>query len=266
MLKSATMALFLLFILGCAGTAPLSSPVSSSEKSFFTDTEGCFLLYNMKTGTFDKVINEQRCQERLPACSTFKVPLAVMAFDAKILKDQNTKLKGKEHTAQTWMRESVVWYSQQITPKLGRKKFQKYLNDFNYGNKDLSAGITQAWLEAPDKKSALKISAYEQVDFMKALWQSKLPVSEQAMQLTRELTYLETSPQGFKLNGKTGSNFYDKEHTVHLGWFIAHIQKGDQEYIAITNLKDLTPNKVGNYGGPRAKALTKEILTAQGLW
>ncbi len=86
------------------------------------------------------------------------------------------------------------------------------------------------------------------------------------MQLTRDITYLETSPKGFKLNGKTGSNFYDKEHKVHFGWFIAHIQNDNQEYIAVTNFKDLTPNEVGNYGGPRAKTLTKEILADQGLW
>lgn len=275
MFKSLTMALFLSFTLGCAGTK--TAPTAAAEKNYFSDIQGCFLLYNVKTGAFEKVINAEICKERFPACSTFKVPLAVMAFDAKVLKDENTVSKwngvkdvreaaNKDHTAQTWMRDSVVWYSQRITPKLGKKKFQKYLNDFNYGNKDLSAGIKQAWLEAPSKKSGLKISAYEQVEFMKALWQNKLPVSERSMQLTRDITYLETSPKGFKLNGKTGSNFYDKEHKVHFGWFIAHIQNDNQEYIAVTNFKDLTPNDVGNYGGPRAKALTKEILADQGLW
>ena len=87
MFKSLTMALFLSFTLGCAGTK--TAPIAAAEKNYFSDIQGCFLLYNVKTGAFDKVINAEICKERFPACSTFKVPLAVMAFDAKILKDEN---------------------------------------------------------------------------------------------------------------------------------------------------------------------------------
>ncbi|WP_413568448.1 penicillin-binding transpeptidase domain-containing protein [Bdellovibrio sp. HCB117] len=258
----------------CSATSKNSSEKTNQE-NFFANQKGCFLLYNMKTGMYDKVIGDEECKTRYPACSTFKVPLAVMAFDAKVLKDENQVLKwdgrkdirpevNKDHNAKTWMSDSVVWFSQRITPKLGKKKFQTYLNDFDYGNKDISSGITTAWLNPPQKKG-LQIMAYEQVDFMKKLWTNQLPASERSMELTREITYLETSPNGFKLNGKTGSNFYDKERKVNFGWFIAHVQKDDQEYIAVTNMSDLAPTEAG-YGGPRAKQITKDILKSEGLW
>lgn len=261
-------ALFL-FLSTASATAPKSDT--------FKDMKGCFLLYNLKTQKFDKIIGEATCRERFPACSSFKVPLAVMAFDSGVLKDENVVLKwdgvkdsrpevNQDHNAKTWMRDSVVWFSQRITPKLGTQKFQKYLTAFKYGNEDFSSGITTAWLNSPSDPNGLKISAYEQVEFMRKLWTNTLPVSHRSMELTRDITYLETSPKGFKLNGKTGSGFYDKEKKVNLGWFISHIQKGDQEYIAVTTLSDLQPYPTFSYGGPRAKQITKDILTAEGLW
>ncbi len=266
----------LIFLNGCTESTKIKEEIA--PKNYFADVKGCFLLYNMKTKTFDKVIGDENCKEQLPACSTFKVPLAVMAFDSEALKDENQVLKwngvkqvreesNHDHNAKTWMRDSIVWFSQRITQKLGQKKFQNYLNDFDYGNKDISAGIKEAWLISPsDKKPGLKISAYEQVDFMKKLWTDTLPASKRSMQLTREITFLEKSPQGFDLSGKTGSNFYDKEHKMHLGWFISHLKKGEQEYIVVTNISDLKPVEIQGYGGIRAKTLTKQILADQGLW
>ena len=88
------------------------------------------------------------------------------------------------------MRESVVWFSQRLTPKLGTKKLQNYLNKFQYGNKNLKGGLTQAWLNPPTNPVGLKISAYEQVEFMKKLWTDKLPTTLAAQKVARELTYL----------------------------------------------------------------------------
>lgn len=259
-----------------------SGAQSQIQKNYFPGMKGCFLLYNMKKKAFDQVIGEENCQERFVACSTFKIPLALMAFDSGILKDENQILKwdGKsgfleshhrDQDAKSWIRESVVWFSQRLTPQLGGEKIEKYLHAFHYGNKDFSGGITQAWLISPGKKTpALKISAYEQVDFLKNLWTDQLPVSKQAMQITRDLTFLEKSPQGFKLSGKTGSNYYD--HTddngkkIGLGWFISHLEKDGQEYIVVTHFSDLAPVDAKKYGGLRAKQITKEILSDKGLW
>lgn len=252
--------------------------VNAAVTEYFPQMRGCFLLYNVKTQVFEKVIGEENCKQRLPACSTFKVPLAVMAFDSGVLKDENQVFKwdgkkrereelNQDQTAKTWMKYSVVWFSQKLTPKMGMKKVKKYLYDFDYGNQDMSGGLKQAWLVAPwQNKPALSISAYEQVEFMKKLWSNALPVSECAMKLTREITYLDKSAKGFELSGKIGSTFIDQERTKNLGWFISHVQSQDKEYIAVTNLEDLEPAKTSKYGGIVAKQITLEILRDQGLW
>jgi beta-lactamase class D len=201
-----------------------------------------------------------------------------MAFDTRVLRDENQTLKwdGKkgfleshnhDHNAKTWIRDSVVWFSQRITPQLGKEKIENYLHSFHYGNEDFSGGIQDAWLVSPGEKApAIKISGYEQVEFMKNLWTDHLPVSKRAMRITREITFFETSPKGFQLSGKTGSNYYDKEKKFGLGWFISHLEKDDQKYIAVTNLSDLVPTDPKSYGGLRAMEITKKILLDEGLW
>lgn len=255
--------------------APLSMHAADD---FFQGRKGCFLLYDMKAAKIVQTIGEENCTERFPACSSFKVPLAVIGFDSGIVKDENTVWKwddvkrdrdvqNRDHNAKTWLSESIVWFSQKITRDLGMKRMKEYLKKFQYGNKNLSQGLTTAWLVSPaDRGPALKISAYEQVEFMKKLWTDKLPVSKRSMALTRELIFLETSPKGYRLSGKTGSNYYDKEKKQHFGWFVAHLQKGDEQYIAVTNFSDLGPSTEEGYGGPKAKAVTKKILESRGLW
>ncbi len=267
----------LLFLVACQSTPPVADPAREAAK-YFSGQEGCFLLYNVKSKAFDRVIGDENCKKEYPACSTFKVPLAVMAFDAKALKDENVVLKwdGKkddrevanhDHNAKTWMSDSIVWFSQRLTKKMGAPKVQKYLDGFNYGNRDLKGGLSQAWLVRPSSNGpALKITAYDQVEFMKKLWADQLPASPRAMKLARELTFLETSPKGFQVNGKTGSNFYDDAKKVNFGWFVAHLQKGDQELIAVANYRDLAPVTEVGYGGPRAKEIVKKILSDEDLW
>jgi beta-lactamase class D len=100
---------------------------------------------------------------------------------------------------------------------------------------------------------------------MKGLWSGTLAVSSRAMQIARDLTWLEISPNGFKLSGKTGSNSYS-DMKRRLGWFMAHIENGDKEYLAVTNLSDLVSPVTGSSGGVQAKEITKKILSDKGLW
>jgi beta-lactamase class D len=86
------------------------------------------------------------------------------------------------------------------------------------------------------------------------------------MTITQQLTYLEVSPKGFKLSGKTGSNFFDIDKKMRLGWFIAHFEKNNLKYLVVTNFKDVEPSRENKYGGMRAKEITKEILSNLGYW
>ncbi len=181
--------------------------------------------------------------ERRPPYSTFKVALALMGFDAKILESKDApkwefdekyeknfqswysrKLGEKfqwcqAHTPQTFMKNSVVWYSHLITQQLGVEKFQQYVTKLNYGNQDVSGtpgqddGLLNSWLG-----TSLKISPREQIELIENLLAGNLNVSKDAQQKTREILYREEW-NGWKLYGKTGGG------SGGTGWFVGWIEK-----------------------------------------
>lgn len=279
---------FLMALVLGSCTVVSKNRIPTSEKKKWTMplkmTEGldaCFILYDLNSKKVEKVIGDARCRERTAPCSTFKIPLALMGFESGALKDENTLLKwdggergiaswNRDHTASSWMRDSVVWYSQMLTPRIGEKKMSFYLKKFQYGNQDLSGGIQEAWLtpapfmKAPVKNS-LKISAYEQLEFMKKLWSEGLPVQQRSIDLTKKLTYLETSPSGAILNGKTGSGFVNGSQQ-RIGWFVAHLQKENSRYISIMTFTDKEGLHKDLFAGQQAKEITKTFFADNDLW
>jgi beta-lactamase class D len=245
-------------------------------------TDACFLLFDLNRDQVMEAVGEPHCREQLPACSTFKIPLAVMAFDSGVLAGEKTKIRwngkkaafpswGRDQTASTWLRESVVWVSQWLTQKLGRKRVQKYLEDFRYGNRDFTGGLQDAWLttaphlkETP--KTSVRISAYEQIDFLKLLYRDQLRASKEAMSLARRSLPSEKSPQGSVLTGKTGSGFIGDHAELRLGWYAAHLRKGDRQYLAVVTFTDRTPIRRPGFGGTLAKNAMKAMLAERGLW
>lgn len=256
---------------------------SCATKKNFPDKDVCFVLYDLKNEKYVDVHNENRCHERFPAASTFKVALGVMAFDSGVFKDENTPVFkwnnvptplenwNKDQTPTSWMRESVVWMSQEMTPKIGMEKIQQYLSDFEYGNQDMTAGLKYAWLTpAPFIKepmqNSLKISAFEEVKFLKRLWRGELKASKESQEMTQKIMTHDKSSRGSVLIGKTGSGFKDDNYDIRLGWFVGHLEKDQREYIVVVNFTDTKKVPAGTYGGREAKEIALNILSDKNLW
>lgn len=236
--------------------------------------DGCFVLLDLGTGRVVVRSDPARCAERTSPCSTFKVPLALMALDAGILADEHSRMAwdgvdrgvdawNRDQTAASWMRGSVVWFSQVLTPRLGAGKLKHYLAGFQYGNQDLSGGLTTAWLD-----SSLQISPDEQARFLERLWRGELPVSRHALETTRRLTFLETSPSGWTLHGKTGSGQVraGERDARRMGWFVGRLARNDRELVFAIRYVDRPPAGDDRPGGWVARELAKLILSELGLY
>jgi len=239
--------------------------------ALFAGRNGCFELYDLKTGKLVTRYGDKRCAERTSPCSTFKVPLALMAFDAGVLKDESSSIKwdgtkygrdvwNRDQTPSTWMQNSVVWFSQKLTPQLGMEKVKDYLRQFDYGNRDMSGGLTRAWLE-----SSLKLSPDEQLRFWEKFWREQLPVSKHAYAMTKKITYVGTSPGGWVLHAKTGSGG-SEETSRWVGWFAGHVAKGDREYLFVTSYTDRVASTDDRPAGWIAREMSEKILTQLGLY
>jgi beta-lactamase class D len=229
--------------------------------------EICFVALDVKTDrckyrgrTFDEWVT--------PA-STFKIPLSLIAFDSGILIDEFTPLwvdYGSECSPKTWMANSVVWYSQILSQKIGLEHLHRYLADFDYGNHDVSGdheknnGLTHAWLS-----SSLKISAMEQIYFLKKLVQQKLPVSKHAVEMTKNILFVETLENNWKLFGKagTGYEYNDDNSKSIISWYVGWIERGDQFYLFALQIHGDNPITAKDERIELAKKLMKEFYERQ---
>jgi beta-lactamase class D len=235
---------------------------------YFEDQDGCFILYDVTKSQTVQEYNKKRCAKREPAFSTFKIALALIAFDKGVLKDENTPFKwdGKDHgmpawnrdqTATSWMKDSVVWVSQILTKRLGKKTLEKYLKDFGYGTADMSGGIETAWLT---HDSTLLISADEQVKFLTRLWKGELPVSKKAIELTQKISFIEMTSKGYSFSGKTGSGTVGSDQS-RLGWFVSHFEKGSESFVSVVTFTGTKKRKENRAAGYEAKDKMKKIVT-----
>lgn len=264
----------------------ISAKTTQKYDELFKDYNACFLLYNLNE---HKIVSEYNpnnyCNQRLSPNSTFKIPLSLMAFDQGIINQKTIfKWDGKkgvlaEHdrdqTPNSWLKYSVLWVSQQITPQLGYVRIKHYLADFNYGNQNFNGdpgknnGITHAWLS-----SGLKISAMEQLNFLKSMLSNKLPVSNEAVLNTKENLYIGKLENGADYFGKTGSGRHGRNERLSNpsklrdGWFVGFIQQGNQQYIFVSNLTDKkvqasidkSDGGLKPYGSQLLKPITLKIL------
>lgn len=223
----------------------LSSPASAQSPALKPVLE-CTLVVDAASGA--ALLEKGVCDRQVSPASTFKVPLAVMGYDSGILSDRQTprwdykpefnavKRDHKPVDPTIWERDSVVWYSQEITRKLGNERFAGYIDSFDYGNKDISGdpgkkdGLTRSWLS-----SSLKISPREQVAFLRRIVDRSLPVSAKAFEMT-EAVVPAFEAGGWRVNGKTGTGWLtakdDKQNRARpLGWFVGWAEKDGRRIV-----------------------------------
>ncbi len=208
----------------------------------------CVLVADAGNGAI--LHEEGDCRSQVTPASTFKVPLAVMGYDAGFLEtDDAPRLPFRQGypdwienwrqptTPRMWMENSVVWYSQRITEALGRETLDRYLAAFDYGNGDFSGdpgrdnGLERAWIS-----SSLRISPIEQVTFMARLINGTLPVSREAMDRAVAIVESRTTADGWTVHGKTGSAYpRNRDGSFNRargwGWYVGWAAQGDRTLV-----------------------------------
>ncbi len=211
---------------------------------------------------------------RYTPASTFKIPNALIAVETGAVKNAETvmvwdKVKypaqdwtsepfihwTRNHTLRSAMRYSVIWYFREIALDIGEEKMKTQLAKFAYGNEDISGGLaSKRMFEAFWLNNSLKISADEQIEFLRKFYEGKLSVSGRSTDIVKQILVLEETPN-YKLSGKTGGvgNLNGKA----LGWFIGYLETKDNTYFFALNMDG------ENYMAIRDKRidLTKQILS-----
>ncbi|HYM01137.1 MAG TPA: penicillin-binding transpeptidase domain-containing protein [Blastocatellia bacterium] len=245
--------------------------------SVFKGTEAAFVLYDLKNERYIRY-NEERCRTRFSPFSTFKIPNSVIGLETGVIHDAEFVIPwdskkypsqsdwnvepfdhwAQDHTLRSAIKYSVVWYYRELAKRVGEDRMQKYLTEFNYGNHDISGGIygnglyNAFWLG-----SSLKISADEQVEFLKKFYSGKLPVAKRSIDIVKEILVLERTPQ-YTLGGKIGGG---SENGRTRGWFVGYLETHGNVYLFALNLDGANFAEIA----PKRIALTKRALAVLGF-
>src|SRR5207253_9133030 len=149
-----------------------------------------FVLYEPANDRY-LVYNASRADQGFLPASTFKIPNALIGIEVGSIADENEVFRwdGKpkvraawerDHTLATGMRESVVWMFQEVARRTGKERMREWLDRLEYGNRGMKGGIDLFWLQG-----RLRVSAMEQVDFLRRLAEGELPMSQRSQRLVR---------------------------------------------------------------------------------
>lgn len=202
----------------------------------------CTVMLEGRSG--DVLLREGTCDQRFAPFSTFKIPLAVIGYDAGILVDEQTprwewrdgmtapERDRKAVDPTIWEKDSVLWYSREITRLLGNEAAARYMALLDYGNGDISGvqgkdnGLTHGWLGA-----SLAISPDEQVQWLRRMLAAQLPVETNA-QAWAAAILPDFQAGEWTVSGKTGSGWITDSQGQYyrdrpIGWFVGWAQRDD---------------------------------------
>jgi len=168
---------------------------------------------------------ERARTQYLPA-STFKIPHALFALDAGVVRDefQVFRWDGSRHDIESWnrdqdlrssMRNSTVWVYQQLARAIGEQQERRHLQSVDYGNADPSGGIDRFWLDGN-----LRISAEEQVSFLRRLHRNELPFRVEHQRLVKDVMIVEAGREWI-LRAKTG---WQARVQPQVGWWVGWVE------------------------------------------
>jgi beta-lactamase class D len=220
--------------------------------------DGCFVLYNQADNEYIKY-NSNLCDTGYIPASTFKIPHSLIALEEKIIQDTIEIIKWNGHewpneqwnhdqTLKTAMKYSCIWVYIGFAEQIGIDKYNKYVDSFDYGNKDLSGPPTYFWLAGE-----FKISANQQIDFMRKFYSYKLAISRQYIDIVKDIIVIEQT-DSYKLSGKTGGGLLTD--TDYIMWLVGYIEKDNKPYFYAMNFKTNDYNKTSQV----RYELTKDIL------
>ena len=237
---------------GLADVAPQRSEIRDDLAKHFTDagTAGTFVGYKVDDYLIIASDRNRSGEARLPA-STFKIPNSIIALETGVVGDPDKdvfKWDGvvrsidawnKDHTMRSAIAVSAVPVYQEIARRIGAERMQKYLDLFEYGNRDIGGGIDQFWLTGN-----LRIDPVQQVDFVDRLRRGALPVSKRSQELVCDILPV-TKTGDSVIRAKSGL-LGAEIGKPSLGWLVGWAEKGDARTVFALNLDIREPRHVAD--------------------
>ncbi len=203
------------------------------------------------------IYNDQRAETLFSPASTFKIPNTLIALnegvvtkDSVIVWDKKIReyeFWNKDQTLQTAFKTSCVWCYQEFASKIGIKKYEKYLEELDYGNKTIGNDVRRFWLD-----ESLKITTFEQIKFLKRLYTNDLPFKIEDMNSLKEIM-IDEKNEDYTIRAKTG---WEGKY----GWYVGFVETKNDVWFFALNIDTKSKDDL-----PKRKAITLEALKIKGI-
>jgi len=202
------------------------------------NVRGSILIYDLNNKTYYSNDYDWAKSGRIPA-STFKIPHSLIALELGITKNEASVFRwdGEKRAYKLWQQDltfkqafhySCVPCYQEIARKVGTRDMNTFMKEFNYGTMDIhNNNIDEFWLVGESK-----INQYEQIDFLKRLYLSHLPISMRTDQLFKQL-FIVKQTTDYILRAKTGLAVKNGNYNT---WYVGYIEKAQNVYFFATNI------------------------------
>lgn len=245
--------------------------VEINLQEYFDGVNGTAIFYYPESDTY-AVYQKELSEKRSSPCSTFKIFSTYVGLDMGVIQmnDSVRTWNGTVYWYEPWnrdiglpdaFRQSCVWYYRQVIDDIGQPVMQAYIDEMNYGNRDISdwkgdfnegeplADLKGFWLE-----SSLKISPKEQIQVLRRIMEhptkGELANTLKLLMLTRD-----DAATGLKVYGKTGFGRVDGKNTD--AWFVGLYEKnGKTAYFALRLDDPDNPRATSD----KAKAIALSII------
>lgn len=204
-------------------------------------------------------------KETLPA-STFKLINSLIALETGVISDENDIVKwvGRvdtvlygyrpdiyhDVTVKEAFEQSAGWVYIELAKRIGKARYQRYLNECRYGNGNLSEQGVDFW-----NFGSFAISPTNQITFLKALYEETLPFSKRSMTIVKRLMIAETTDT-YVIRSKTG---WTREGGRDTGWWVGYVERDGKPYFFATRLIKSRETPNADFADCR-KRITKDIL------
>src|SRR5437764_6134196 len=219
-----------------------------TKRFFDLGTTGTFVDYKVDDYLIIASDKDRSAQPQLPA-STFKIPNSIIALETGVVEDpdkdvfkwdgttRSIEAWNKDHTLRSAIAASVVPVYQEIARRIGPERMQKYLDLFEYGNRNIGGGIDQFWLTGD-----LRIDPMQQIDFVDRLRRGVLPISKRSQDLVCDILPV-TRAGDATIRAKTGL-LGAELGKPSLGWVVGWAEKGSAQTVFALNLDVREPRHV----------------------
>jgi beta-lactamase class D len=170
----------------------------------------------------------------------------------------------RDHSLDSAMKSSVVWFFQRTASLIGRDRMHRALAAVGYAEDTFEGNLTTFWMNGD-----LVVSPHEQIRFLKRLARDDLPVQRRHVDTVKQTLLMPPGtitnaagihafvvewPDLVALRAKTGNTAVGLER---VSWLVGHIETRKQQYVFASRVRS-----GGELPGTAGAEVARRLLNA----